>query len=109
VHGITGGGDRGFVIDAAGQIAEGLRDWSLPGSDDELRAWLAGWRNDGGDARRFRRSIAQRFGGDEAAAWRYSERLLVPRRPQVRQVARALLVHPAHLPHAVVAALVTDA
>ena len=38
VHGIQGSGDLGFVIDAAGQIAERLRDWSMPASDDELRA-----------------------------------------------------------------------
>ena len=30
VHGIQGGGDLAFVIDAAGQIAERLRDWSMP-------------------------------------------------------------------------------
>src|SRR5450755_1768295 len=52
VHGIRGAGELAFVIDAAGQIAELLRDWTLPGSDDELRAWLAGWKSDGGDARR---------------------------------------------------------
>src|SRR5277367_3726977 len=28
VHGIQGGGANAFVIDAAGQIAERLRDWS---------------------------------------------------------------------------------
>ena len=43
VHGIRGAGEFAFVIDAAGQLAELLRDWTLPGSDDELRAWLAGW------------------------------------------------------------------
>ena len=29
VHSIQGGGDRAFVIDAAGQLAERLRDWSM--------------------------------------------------------------------------------
>ena len=105
VHGIQGGGDRAFVIDAAGQIAERLRDWSMPASDDELRAWLPTWRADGGDARRFRRDIAARFGGDEVAAWRYCEQALTPQRPRIRQVARALLVHPRHLPYDVVAAV----
>jgi hypothetical protein len=105
VHGIQGQGDQAFVIDAAGQLAERLRDWSLPASDDELRAWLATWRADGGDARRFRRGIAARFGGDEVAAWRRCERALIPQRPRIRQVARALLVYPRHLPYPVAAAL----
>jgi hypothetical protein len=105
VHGIHGDGDLAFVIDAAGQIAERLRDWSMPASDDELRAWLPTWRADGGDARRFRRDIAARFGGDEVAAWRHCEQALTPHRPQIRQVARALLVHPRHLPYDVVAAV----
>ena len=105
VHGIQGQGDQAFVIDAAGQIAERLRDWSLPASDDELRAWLATWRADGGDARRFRRGIAARFGGDEVAAWRHCERALIPQRLRIRQVARALLVYPRHLPYPVAAAV----
>jgi hypothetical protein len=105
VHGIQGGGDKAFVIDAAGQIAERLRDWSLPASDEELRAWLATWRADGGDARRFRRGIAARFGGDEVTAWRYCEQALTPLRLRIRQVARALLVHPRHLPYEVTAAI----
>ena len=105
VHGVQGGGDLVFVIDAAGQIAEGLRDWSLPASDDKLRVWLATWRADGGDARRFRRGIAARFGGDEVAAWRYCEQVLAPLRLRIRQVARALLIHPRHLPYEVTAAL----
>jgi hypothetical protein len=109
VHGIQGGGDLVFVIDAAGQIAERLRDWSMPGSDDELRSWLPSWRADGGDARRFRRNIPARFGGDEAAAWRHCEQALTPLRPQIRQVARALLVHPRHLPYEVVAAVAASA
>ncbi len=106
VHGIQGvaAGDQGFVIDAAGQIAERLRDWSSL-DDDELRAWLRTWRADGGDARRFRRGITARFGDDEAAAWRHCEQALTPLRLRIRQVARALLVHPRHLPYAVVAAV----
>jgi hypothetical protein len=105
VHGIEGGGQQGFVIDAAGQIAERLRDWSLLAGDDELRAWLRTWRADGGDAQRFRRGITARFGGDEVAAWRHCEQVLTPLRPRIRQVARALLVHPRHLPYEVVAAI----
>ncbi len=104
VHGIQGTGDQAFVVDAAGQIAERLRDWSLPG-DDQLRDWLPTWRGDGGDARRFRAAIRQRFGTDEFAAWRYSESLLTPLRLGIREVARALLIHPRHLPHHVVAAI----
>ncbi len=113
VHSIRGGGELGFVIDAAGQIAEGLRDWTLPpvaeGADEELRAWLASWRGDGGDARRFRAGIRGRFGPDgataEAAAWRYSAGLLTPLRPRIRVLARALLVHPRHLPYEVAASI----
>jgi len=106
--GTQGGGDQAFVIDAAGQIAERLRDWSMPAGDDELRGWLPTWRADGGDARRFRRDVAVRFGGDEVAAWRHCERALTPHRPRIRQVARALLVHPRHLPYEVVAAVATS-
>jgi hypothetical protein len=105
VHGVQNGGEQAFVIDAAGQIAERLRDWSLPADDDELRAWLAAWRADGGDARRFRRGIAARFGEDEVAAWRYCEQALTPLRLRIRQLARALLVHPRHLPYEVAAAI----
>lgn len=105
VHGVQAGGEQAFVIDAAGQIAERLRDWSLPAGDDELRAWLATWRADGGDARRFRRGIAARFGDDEVAAWRHCEQRLTPLRPQIRQLARALLVHPGHLSYEVAAAI----
>jgi hypothetical protein len=107
VHGVQllgADGGRAFVIDAAGQIAERLRDWSLPGGDDELRAWLTTWRADGGDARRFRNGIAARF-GDEVAAWRYCEQVLTPLRLRIRQLARALLVHPRHLPYEVAAAI----
>jgi hypothetical protein len=105
VHGVAGGGQEAFVIDAAGQIAERLRDWSMPAGDDELRAWLATWRDDGGDARRFRQEMRARFGGDEAAAWRYCEQTLTPLRPRIREVARALLVYPRYLPYQVVAAV----
>jgi hypothetical protein len=107
VHGIQVAADDAFVVDAAGQIAERLRDWSMPAGDDELRAWLPTWRTDGGDARRFRRGIAARFGNDEVAAWRHCEQALIPHRSRIRQVARALLVHPRHLPYAVVAAVAT--
>jgi hypothetical protein len=105
VHGVQGGGDLAFVIDAAGQIAERLRDWSMLTGDDELRAWLPTWRADGGDARRFRHAIGTRFGADEFGAWRYCEQRLTPLRLRIRQVARALLVHPRHLPYPVVAAI----
>ena len=108
VHKIAGAGDLGFVIDAAGQIAERLRTWNMLERDDDLRAWLAGWKGDGGDARRFRRAMADRFGKDEREAWRHSEKILIPLRPQIREVARGLLVHPRHLPYAVVAALAQD-
>ena len=107
VHRIQGTGDLAFVVDAAGQIAERLRAWTLL-DDDRLREWLPTWRDDGGDARRFRANIRQRFGDDEFAAWRHSEALLTPQRLKIRQVARALLVHPRHLPHQVVATLAAD-
>ena len=109
VHGISVPQDQAFVVDAAGQLAERLRDWTLPGSDPELRDWLAGWKSGGGDARRFRRDIKAGYGSDEVAAWRHSERLLTPLRPRIRQVARALLVHSKPLPYRVVAALADDA
>lgn len=109
VHGVAGGDREAFVIDAAGQIAERLRDWSLPAGDDELRAWLPTWRDDGGDARRFRHGMRARFGDDEVAAWRYCEQALTPLRPRIRQVARALLVHPRYLPSAVVTAVADSA
>ena len=105
VNGVRTDGDLAFVVDAAGQIAEQLMDWTLAERDDELRAWLPGWKGDGGDARRFRRRLTTRFGQDEFAAWRYSEELLLPRRLAIRQVARAMLVHPRHLPYTVVASL----
>ena len=104
VHGIRSAADRAFVIDAAGQIAERLRNWTMLERDDELLAWLPTWKSDGGDARRFRRAVAG-AGTDERAAWRSSEQLLTPLRLTIREVARALLVHPRYLPYAVVAAL----
>jgi Peptidase M50B-like len=106
VHRIRGAGDAAFVIDAAGQIAERLMTWTMLATDGELRRWLLTWRADGGDARRFRRDIALRFPGDEAGAWRYSEAVLIPLRPAIRHLARALLVYPRHIPYPVVAALV---
>jgi hypothetical protein len=113
VHGIRGMGELAFVVDAAGQIAEHLRTWTMPERDDDLRAWLKGWTRGGGDARRFRRAIAPRSGPGESdtecAAWRYSERLLTPRRPAIRQLARALLVHPRPLPYLVASAIASDA
>jgi hypothetical protein len=105
VHGITGAGQDAFVVDAAGQIAEQLMNWTILGQDAELETWLTAWREDGGDARRFRRSISPRFGSNEVAAWRYSEDVLTPHRLQIRQLARALLVHPRHVPYNVAAAL----
>jgi hypothetical protein len=108
VHGVSGASGRAFVIDAAGQIAERLRNWTMLERDDELRAWLPTWKGDGGDARRFRRRIGEHFRDDECAAWRYSEQVLTPLRLTIRQVARAMLVHPRHLPYAVVATLADD-
>jgi hypothetical protein len=105
VHRIRGSADRAFVIDAAGQIAERLIGWTMLERDDELARWLPTWRGDGGDARHFRRSIQQRFGADEIAAWRHCEAVLVPLRPRIRRLARALLTYPRHLPFAVIAAL----
>ena len=108
VHGVTPA-EQAFVIDAAGQIAERLMDWTMLDRDDDLRGWLPTWRKDGGDARRFRRSIAAQFGTDEIAAWRWSEKQLLPRRLQIRELARALLVHPRHLPYNVAAELARPA
>ena len=102
VHGIRGTVDGAFVIDAAPQIAERLMGWTMLDRDDELRAWLSAWKSDGGDAQRFRRALRERFGNDAFGAWRYSEQVLVPLRLKIRYVARALLVHPRHLPYAVV-------
>ncbi|OHV33954.1 MULTISPECIES: hypothetical protein [Pseudofrankia] len=106
VHSIAGGGADGFVIAAGGRVAEGLRSWTLPSSDAEVRAWLASWRNDGGDARRFRAGLAgTRFAADEIAAWRHCVDRLTPLRLGIRSLARGLLVWPRHLPYAVAAAL----
>jgi hypothetical protein len=105
VHSITSAGEQAFVIDAAGQIAERLMDWTMLERDADLRGWLHTWRQDGGDARRFRRAIASQFGTDEIAAWRWCEEMLTPRRLQIRGLARALLVHPRHLPYNVAAEL----
>ena len=105
VHRIQGGGEQSFVIDAAGQVAEGLHRWTLPDGDAELAAFLRDWRADGGDARRFRAAIESRFAGNEAAAWRHSVAVLTPLRPKVARLARGLLVHPAYLPYEVAAAV----
>lgn len=105
VHGVAGGSSLSFVVDAAGQIAERLMDWTMLASDAELRAWLPTWRRDGGDALRFRRGIVPRFGADEVAAWRQCEELLTPLRLRIRELARALLVHPRHLTYNVAAQL----
>jgi hypothetical protein len=108
VHGVASGGQETFVIDAAGQIAERLRDWSMLTDDDQLRAWLRAWRDDGGDARRFRRGMRSVFGDDEVGAWRYCEQVLTPLRLRIRQVARALLVYPRYLPYRVAAAVADE-
>jgi hypothetical protein len=108
VHGVAGGGEASFVVDAAGQLAERLMGWTMLDSDAELRAWLPAWRLDGGDARRFRLAIRPRYGRDEVAAWRYCEHLLTPHRLQIRALARALLVHSRHLPYNVAAELVGE-
>jgi hypothetical protein len=104
VHGVASG-EQTFLIDAAGQIAERLMHWTMLERDDDLRSWLRTWRDDGGDARRFRRSIAAQFGTDEVAAWRWCEDQLLPLRLQIRELARALLVHPRHLRYNVAAEL----
>jgi hypothetical protein len=105
VHRIRSAADLGFIIDAGGQIAERLMNWTMLERDGELRAWLPTWKGDGGDAKHFRQAISERFGNDEFGAWRYSEQLLTPLRPKIRQVARALLVHPRYLPYRVAAAI----
>ncbi len=105
VHGIRAATDLAFVIDAGGQIAERLRNWTMLTGDAELRGWLATWKGDGGDARHFRRSAAGRFGADECGAWRFSEEMLTPLRLQIRDVARALLIYPRHLSIGVVAGI----
>jgi hypothetical protein len=105
VHRIQGGGDLSFAIDAAGQVAEGLRRWTLPADDAELAAFLRDWRADGGDAKRFRAAIGSRFAGNEAAAWQHSVTLLTPLRPKIARLARGLLVHPSYLSYEVAAAI----
>jgi hypothetical protein len=105
VHGIARAHEYGFVIDAAGQIAERLMSWTMLERDDDLNRWLPTWQHDGGDARRFRASIAPRYGTDETAAWRYCEAVLGPHRMEIRQLARALLIHPRHLSYNVAAAV----
>jgi hypothetical protein len=105
VHGIRGAGELAFVIDAAGQIAERLMGWTMLTRDDELRAWLPAWKGDGGDAKHFRQALGPRFRDDEFGAWRFSEQTLLPLRLAIRQVARALLVHPRYLPYQVVRAI----
>jgi hypothetical protein len=105
VRGIRGAPDLSFVIDAAGQIAERLMNWTMLDRDDEMREWLLAWQADGGDAKRFRRAAASLFGNEGLAAWRYSEQVLAPRRLEIRRVARALLVHPRYLSYPVVAAI----
>ncbi len=104
VHGVRAR-EQAFVVDTAGQIAERLMTWTLPATDSELRTLLLSWKDDGGDSRRFRGSIAPRFAGDEAGAWRYCEAVLTPLRPEIRRLARALLTHPRHLPYPVAAAI----
>jgi hypothetical protein len=104
VHRIIAATDTSFVIDAGGLIAERLMNWTMLDDDQELRRWLATWRADGGDARRFRRAIAG-LPEDEVSAWRHSEVVLVPLRPKIRHLARALVLHPRHLPYPVVKAL----
>lgn len=104
VHRISGSGDLSFVIDAAGQVAECLRMWTLPADDAELAVFLGGWRADGGDAKRFRAAIGYRFAGD-AAAWQHSVTVLTPLRPKIARLARGLLVHPRHLSYEVAATI----
>jgi hypothetical protein len=109
VHGVAAAAEQAFVIDAAGQIAERLMDWTMLERDEELRHWLRTWRQDGGDARRFRSSIIARYGTDEIAAWRWCEDVLTPRRLQIRQLARSMLIYPRHLPYTVAAELASPA
>jgi hypothetical protein len=103
VHAITTGGRDAFVIHAAGQIAERLRDWTTLDDEAELTAWLRGWRDDGGDARHFRAALAP--GASEVSAWRHAEHILTPRRLRIRHLARALLTYPRYLPYPVCKAL----
>ncbi len=109
VHGIRQAGELAFVVAAAGQIAERLRTWTMLDGDDELLAWLPCWTGDGGDARQFRRALAGQPGRSEVSAWRCAESVLAPRRLAVRQVARALMAWPRHLPYEVVRAVAASA
>src|ERR1700734_188854 len=63
VHGVAGGGELTFVVDA------------------------------GGEPRRSRRAIQPRFGADEVAAWRFCEELITSQRLSIRELSRALLMH----------------
>jgi hypothetical protein len=106
VHAITGGGADAFVIAAGGKVAEGLRGWTLPSTAAEVSAWLASWRDDGGDARRFRAGLAGTwFAGDEPGAWQHCVDVLTPLRLAIRSLARGLLTWPRPLPYAVAAEL----
>jgi hypothetical protein len=120
VHAITTGGREAFVIHAAGQVAERLRDWTTLDDDKELAAWLKTWQDDGGDARHFRDAINARSSSArprssgarprpgsaaEVSAWRRAEQVLTPHRLQIRQLARAMLVYPRYLPYGVAKAL----
>ena len=54
-------------------------------------------------------AVGARFGDDEVTAWRHCEQALIPLRLRIRQVARALLVHPRHLPYEVALAIADQA
>src|SRR5262249_25892309 len=72
VRSSAGGGAGGLGSAGGGGGAEGVGGWTLPSPAPVLRAWLAAWRDDGGDARRFRAALAgTRFARDEAAAWQH--------------------------------------
>ena len=42
-------------------------NWTMLERDDDLRAWLPGWKSDGGDARHFRQALAARYGARRGA------------------------------------------
>ena len=86
VHGRVGGGEHAERVNAAAELAEG----GVPAAE---AAWV----------------LAGRFDSDELGAWRYTEEALTPLRLKIRQVARALLVHPRYLPYDVVTAIATAA
>ena len=77
--------------------------------DGQLRAWLPTWREDGGDARRFRQGMRSRFGGGRGRGLAALRAVLTPLRLRIREVARALLVYPRHLPYQVAAAIADGA